>query len=195
MHNVPLLLPLEFLLWRTIPLPLGAKTPKHSSETSQIETWNTIFCQFLECQVPPHKAKATPQKRKAPLLKTFWRRFWWRSEAASNDNWIITTSNWMSWWILNDLLLRLVRALGLKDYIGSIYFYPMTHMIFPGGSVTPGSHRPNVWSIDSECKVKNWYRASQFYFRHFKNSNLFSKNLVFLAGFSWKFVTWFLAGF
>jgi len=26
---------------------------------------------------------------------------------------------------------------------------------FLGGSVTPGSHRPNVWSIDSEGKTKN----------------------------------------
>jgi len=37
-----------------------------------------------------------------------------------------------------------VSALGLKDYIGRMYFYPTTHMIFPGGSVIPGSHRPNV---------------------------------------------------
>jgi len=35
------------------------------------------FCQFLECQAPPHKRKAPPhkrkappQKRKAPLLRT-----------------------------------------------------------------------------------------------------------------------------
>jgi len=28
-----------------------------------------------------------------------------------------------------------VSALGLKDNIGSMYFYPMTRMIFPGGSV------------------------------------------------------------
>jgi len=38
------------------------------------------------------------------------------------------------------LFLCLVIALGLKDNVGSIYFYP--HMIFPGGSVTPESHRP-----------------------------------------------------
>ena len=31
---------------------------------------------ILECLAPPHKPKALPQKRKAPLLKTFWRRFW-----------------------------------------------------------------------------------------------------------------------
>jgi len=30
-------------------------------------------------------------------------------------------------------------------------------MSFLGGSVTPESRRPNVWSIDSECKTKNWY--------------------------------------
>ena len=51
---------------------LGAKPPKQSSQPPQIETWDTInqwsFCQFLECQVPPHK-------RKAPLFKIFWRRF------------------------------------------------------------------------------------------------------------------------
>jgi len=29
-------------------------------------------------------------------------------------------------------------------------------MIFPGGSVMPGSRRPNIWSTDSECKTKNW---------------------------------------
>jgi len=44
-----------------------------------------------------------------------------------------------------------VSTLGLKDHIGRIYFYPTTHMTFQGGSVTPGSRRPNVWSIDSEC--------------------------------------------
>jgi len=31
-----------------------------------------------------------------------------------------------------------VSALGLKDYIGRIYFIPQ-HIIFPGGSVTPES--------------------------------------------------------
>jgi len=36
------------------------------------------FCHLLECQAPPHKPKASPQKRKAPLVKTFWRRFWSR---------------------------------------------------------------------------------------------------------------------
>jgi len=48
-----------------------------------------------------------------------------------------------------------VSALSLKDHIGRIYFYPTTHTIFPGGSVMPGSHSPNIWSIDSECKTKN----------------------------------------
>jgi len=35
-----------------------------------------------------------------------------------------------------------------------MYVYPTTHIIFPGGSVTPGSRWPNIWSIDSECKTK-----------------------------------------
>jgi len=42
----------------------------------------------------------------------------------------------------------------MKDYIGSIYFYPITHVIFPGGSVVPGSHRSNIWSTDGECKTE-----------------------------------------
>ena len=54
------------LAFYALPSPRGGLAP-------QIETWHTInqlgFCQFLECQVPP-------QKRKTPLLKTFWRRFW-----------------------------------------------------------------------------------------------------------------------
>jgi len=59
-----------------VPSPRGALVglaPPNKATSPQIETWNTInqwsFCQFLECQAPPHK-------RKAPLLKTFWRRFW-----------------------------------------------------------------------------------------------------------------------
>jgi len=59
-----------------------------------------------------------------------------------------------------------VSALDLKDYIGRMYFYPITHIIFPGRSVsTPGSRWLNVWSIDSECKTKNWYTALQVYFK------------------------------
>jgi len=43
-----------------------------------------------------------------------------------------------------------MSMLGLKEYIGRIiHFYSTTHVIFPGGSVTLGSHRANVWSIDS----------------------------------------------
>jgi len=49
-----------------------AQPPQTKLQAPQIETWNTIdqwrFGQFLECHAPPHK-------RKAPLLKTFWRRF------------------------------------------------------------------------------------------------------------------------
>ena len=66
---------------RAVPSPRGVgfgqlSLPKQSSKTPQIETWNTInkqrFWQFLECQAPP-------QKREAPLLRTFWRRFCCRS--------------------------------------------------------------------------------------------------------------------
>jgi len=60
----------------TVPSPWGALVglaPQTKPKPRQIETWNTIkqwsVCQFLECQVPPHK-------RKAPLLKTSWWRFW-----------------------------------------------------------------------------------------------------------------------
>jgi len=33
-------------------------------------------------------------------------------------------------------------------------------MIFPGGEVTPGSHRPNVWSIDSMGAIR-WGRGGR----------------------------------
>jgi len=37
----------------------------------QFETWNTInqlrFCQFLECQAPPHKPKAPPETQSTPI--------------------------------------------------------------------------------------------------------------------------------
>ena len=55
------------------PRVVGGLAPQKISKPPQIETQNTInqlsFCQLLECQAPPYK-------RKAPLLKTFWRRFW-----------------------------------------------------------------------------------------------------------------------
>ena len=64
-----------------VPPPRGAfggLAPQTRIQAPRIETLNHInqlrFCQFLECQVPLHKPKA-PQKRKAPLLKTFRRRF------------------------------------------------------------------------------------------------------------------------
>jgi len=40
------------------------------------------------------------------------------------------------------------KNLGL-DWIAK-YDSPLTC-----ASVTPGRHRPNIWSIDSECKTKN----------------------------------------
>jgi len=46
---------------------------------------------------------------------------------VQEGNCIIITSNWLAWWSLNDLLLCLVSALGLKEYIGRIDFYPTTH--------------------------------------------------------------------
>jgi len=50
----------------------GFIPPSKAPSDPEIETWNTTdqwsFCQCLECQ-------ATSHKRKAPLLKTFWRRF------------------------------------------------------------------------------------------------------------------------
>jgi len=60
----------------TVPSPRGGfcgLSPKQSSKPLQIEKWNAInqwsFCQFLECQAPPHKRKASLQKRKAPYWK------------------------------------------------------------------------------------------------------------------------------
>jgi len=45
--------------------------------------------------------------------------------------------------------------------------YPQ-HIIFPGGSVALGSHWPNVWSVDSECKTK-------VYFKQPKNSTFLNR--------------------
>jgi len=49
-------------------MALVGLVPPNKAQSPQAETWNTInqlrFCQFLECQVPPHKPKA-------PVLKTF----------------------------------------------------------------------------------------------------------------------------
>jgi len=77
--------------------------------------------------------------------------FYDAAKLLQDDNCIIITSNWMAWWSLNDLRLCLL-SLSLKDNIVRIYFYLTIHMIFPGGSV--GSRRPNVWSIDSQCRPK-----------------------------------------
>ena len=67
----------------------------------------------------------------------------------------------------------LSERVGFKRLHWQNIFLTMTHLIFPGGSVTSGSRRPNVWSIDSECKTKNWYIALQVYFKHFKQSSFF----------------------
>jgi len=86
------------------------------------------------------------------------------------------------------------ERIGFKRLHWQNIFYPTTHNIFPGGSVTPGSRRTNVWSIDGECKTKNWYIALQVYFKHLKNRKNFSRISLFLANFTLKFLTCFLAG-
>jgi len=49
-------------------------------------------------------------------------------------------------------------------------------MIFPGGSVTPGSRRPNVWSIDLIVSaIPKIDVTLQVYFKHFKNSSFFAE--------------------
>jgi len=92
---------------------------------------------------------------KYPIAITIGVSIMMQRSSFKKNNCIMITSSWMAWGSLNDLILCLVSALGLKDYIGRIYFYRTTHMVFPGGSVTPGSRRPSVWSIDIECKTKN----------------------------------------
>jgi len=74
------------------------------------------------------------------------------------------------------------------------YIFIPQHIIFPCGSIMPGSLWPNVWSIDSECKTKNRYIALQVYFTHLKNSSFLSRISLFQADFILKFVTCFLAG-
>ena len=61
----------------------GGLAHQKTPSPPQIETWNTInqlsFCQFLECQAPPHKRKTPPQKRNYP----YWRLSGDGSEPAS----------------------------------------------------------------------------------------------------------------
>jgi len=45
------------------------------------------FLSIFRILSPLHKRKSHPQKRKAPLLKTFWRRFW----SSSGPHNIITS--------------------------------------------------------------------------------------------------------
>ena len=60
---------------------LGISTPKQSAKTHQIELWSTVnrwsFYQVSECQ-------ATLNRRKAPLSKTFCRRFYREGGARIN---------------------------------------------------------------------------------------------------------------
>jgi len=53
----------------------GLSSPKQSSKPPKNTINQLSFCQFLECQAPPHKLKAPRRNAKPPLLKTFWRRF------------------------------------------------------------------------------------------------------------------------
>jgi len=48
-----------------------------------------------------------------------------------------------------------VSTLGFRLHCQNIYIFIPQHIIFPGGSVTQGSHWLNVWSIDNERKAKN----------------------------------------
>ena len=61
------------VFWRAYPPKQGSKP------SSQIESWSTInpwsFYQISECRVPLNK-------RKAPSLNPFWRRFWSDCEAS-----------------------------------------------------------------------------------------------------------------
>ena len=72
---------------------LGAYPPKQGSKpSSQIESWSTInpwsFYQISECRVPLNK-------RKAPSLNPFWRRFWsdWGFRPTCKDWSRITFAN------------------------------------------------------------------------------------------------------
>jgi len=59
-------------LWWAYPPNKAPSTPKLKFETLKI---SGIFVKF-ECQAPLQERKAPRYKRKAPLLTTFWRRFW-----------------------------------------------------------------------------------------------------------------------
>jgi len=50
----------------------------------------------------------------------------------------------------------LSERIGFQRLHRAEYIFIPQHIIFPGGSVMPGSRWSNVWSIDNECKTKNW---------------------------------------
>jgi len=66
-----------------VPLPRGGhwwayppnKAPSPPSNWNMQHYKTVEFWQFLECQTPPRKRKPPTQKRKTPLLKTFWGQF------------------------------------------------------------------------------------------------------------------------
>jgi len=70
-------------LFETVPSPrggFGGLSPPNKVPSPQIEIWNTInhwsFYQMWISSLSRHKRKGPPQERKAPRVKTSWRRFW-----------------------------------------------------------------------------------------------------------------------
>ena len=61
--------------------PVATGGLNRANKASSPPNWNTKHYKSVEIlsifgvSSPPHKPKAPPQKRKPPLLKTFWRRF------------------------------------------------------------------------------------------------------------------------
>jgi len=71
---------------------------RHREHSLQIEIWNTVitlisgdFIKFSECQVPMNKCKA-------PIVKTFWRRFWFKSHMLSRDRFVATCVRFLAVW-------------------------------------------------------------------------------------------------
>jgi len=59
-----------------------------------------------------------------------WSFYYDAAKLLQEDNCIIIISNCVAWWSLNDLLLCLVGALGLKDYIMAEYIIIPRHIWF-----------------------------------------------------------------
>jgi len=79
-------------------IPVTTGSSGGLTQPLQIEIWNTAisggFIKFSECQVPLRKWKP-------PIVKTFWRRFWFESHMLSRGCLVATCVRFLAVWKRN----------------------------------------------------------------------------------------------